>query len=218
MRIQLKISPNKEVVPFGYQHLLTGAIHKWLGENQEHGSVSLYSFSNLTNARVKQKQLNFQDGTEFCISAWNEDFIRKIINGIMIDPGLFCGMKVKEIVLMDTPDFSNQELFYTSSPVFIKRKTDERVRHIIYSDKDANQCLKETLETKLQLAGIEYKSFKIEFDKSYPTPKTKLIKYNDIQNRASVCPLIIKGDPLVKEFAWNVGVGNSTGIGFGAIK
>lgn len=45
MRIQLKISPNKEVVPFGYQHLLTGAIHKWLGENQEHGSSSFYSFS-----------------------------------------------------------------------------------------------------------------------------------------------------------------------------
>jgi CRISPR/Cas system endoribonuclease Cas6 (RAMP superfamily) len=32
------------------------------------------------------------------------------------------------------------------------------------------------------------------------------------------CPIIIKGKPETKLFAWNVGLGNSTGIGFGAIK
>ena len=36
MRINLRISANKELVPFTYQHLLTGAIHKWLGDNQDH--------------------------------------------------------------------------------------------------------------------------------------------------------------------------------------
>jgi len=63
MRIHLRISPNKEAVPFNYQHLLTGATHKWLGNNQEHGTVSLYSFSNLTRSKVKQKQLDFPDGS-----------------------------------------------------------------------------------------------------------------------------------------------------------
>ncbi len=52
MRIKLQISANKELVPFNYQHLLTGTIHKRLGNNQDHGAVSLYSFSNLTGSKI----------------------------------------------------------------------------------------------------------------------------------------------------------------------
>ena len=218
MRINLRISANKELVPFTYQHLLTGAIHKWLGDNQDHGAVSLYSFSNLTGSKLKNKQLDFPDGAEFSISAWDDTFIRKIIAGVMKDKDLICGMHVKEIVLIKTPNFSNQELFYASSPVFIKRIEEDRVRHIIYSDADADNCLKETLETKLKIAEIEYDSFEIAFDQSYSKAKTKLIKYKDIDNKTSVCPVVIKGDTIVKEFAWTVGLGNSTGIGFGALK
>jgi len=136
----------------------------------------------------------------------------------MKDKGLICGMRVNEIGLTEIPDFTNQDIFYAASPIFIKRRIEERVRHIIYSDDDANQFIKETLEKKLKIAGIDYGSFEIGFDKNYKNAKTKLIKYKDINNRASVCPVIIKGDNTVKEFAWNVGLGNSTGIGFGALK
>ena len=38
-----------------------------------------------------------------------------------------------------------------------------------------------------------------------------------IENRASICPLIIIAKPETIAFTWNVGIGNSTGIGFGAI-
>jgi CRISPR-associated endoribonuclease Cas6 len=45
-----------------------------------------------------------------------------------------------------------------------------------------------------------------------------MIIYKGIANKANWCPVIIKGRPETKLFAWNVGLGNSTGIGFGAIK
>ena len=42
--------------------------------------------------------------------------------------------------------------------------------------------------------------------------------YNGVENKASWCPVIVEGKPETKAFAWNVGLGNSTGIGLGAIK
>jgi CRISPR-associated endoribonuclease Cas6 len=67
-------------------------------------------------------------------------------------------------------------------------------------------------------AGLQDNTLDIRFDTSYSGAKTKLISYGKIKNRVSVCPIIIKGTPETKAFAWNVGVGNSTGIGFGALK
>ncbi len=57
----------------------------------------------------------------------------------------------------------------------------------------------------------------VSFDTSYENPKTKLVNYKGINIRASFCPVIVKGHPRAVQFAWEVGVGNSTGIGFGAL-
>jgi hypothetical protein len=48
-------------------------------------------------------------------------------------------------------------------------------------------------------------------------PKTKLVSYRGIGNKASFCPVVVEGTPEQVGFAWKVGVGNSTGIGFGAL-
>lgn len=58
---------------------------------------------------------------------------------------------------------------------------------------------------------------KVSFDKNYFNPKTKLVRINGIDSRANFCPVIIEGNPEAIRFAWNVGVGHSTGCGFGAI-
>ncbi|MGN9307593.1 CRISPR-associated endoribonuclease Cas6 [Enterococcus faecium] len=58
----------------------------------------------------------------------------------------------------------------------------------------------------------------MSFDRTYYAAKTKLVYYKNIGNKTSICPVIIEGTPEQIAFAWNVGVGNSTGIGFGALK
>jgi len=70
----------------------------------------------------------------------------------------------------------------------------------------------------MKLAGLADDQFDIRFDTSYPRAKPRKINYKGIENKASWCPVIIKGSPETKLFAWNVGLGNSTGIGFGAIR
>ena len=220
MRISLKISPSEMLVPFEYQSKLVGCMHKWIGQdNDQHGRMSLYSFSWLHGASFSKEGLTFLQGAQMFISFHDESVIRKVIKSILNDPEMFCGLSVKEVDLVETPDFSRQEVFQCASPIFIKR-TDENGKEHQYNFNDAisNECLKETLLSKIKLAGIDQDSeFNICFDNSYVNKRLKLVHYHGIGNKASICPVIIQGNPEIKEFAWNVGIGNCTGIGFGAI-
>jgi CRISPR-associated endoribonuclease Cas6 len=212
------IDSSSKVIPYDHQPLLVGVIHRWLNWNKEHGQISLYSFSRLEGGKIMQEGLKFEKGASFFFSSYNVDLIKKMIAGIQTDPSMFHDLYVSEVILQEDPDLTDREIFFVASPVFIKRRVERKIDHIIFSDPRADLCLKETLQTKMKKAGIKDESFDIRFDKSYPRAGTKKITYHGIENRASWCPVIIQGKPETKLFAWNVGLGNSTGIGFGAIK
>lgn len=220
MRIILKTSPSKTLIPFEYQEKLVGCLHKWIGrDNDLHGKMSLYSFSWLQGASFSKEGLAFPQGARLFISFYDEAIVKRIIQSIMNDPEMFCGLRVEEVMLVKTPDFSNREVFYCASPIFIKR-TDEdgREHQYNYNDAKSGDYLKETLLSKMKLAEMEPTAdFSIQFDDSYSKKKLKLVHYHGIGNKSSLCPVIIHGSPEVKEFAWNVGLGNCTGIGFGAL-
>lgn len=221
MRIHIKTTASNGTIPFDHQNKLTGTIHKWIGKNNaEHGHLSLYSFSMLTNGKIDANKLGleFKNGTSFFISTFNDDLLKEIVFNIQKDPTMFCGLKVKEIVIQETPNLTNVEHFLVASPVLIKRSQGKSIKHYLYTEKETSELLKETLQNKMKQVDLIDESLEIKFDKSYATAKTKVIHYNGIKNKANVCPIIIKGSPETKAFAWNVGIGNSTGIGFGAIK
>ena len=60
MRLHLKLTPNTEPIPFNYQHQLTGTLHKWLGQNDLHDKISLYSFSWLRGSKANGKRSEWQ--------------------------------------------------------------------------------------------------------------------------------------------------------------
>lgn len=219
MRLHFKIETNNQIVPFDHQHLLTGTLHKWLGWNKEHGELSLYSFSRLGGGRKEKNGLSFPEGSTFFFSTPEEEISQQLIRGVQQDPEMFNGMRVAEVIMQPAPDMSEKSLFYPASPIFIKRREDEGgVEHIIYNDPRANAYLKETLESKLTKAGISDDTLDVRFDTTYRRAGTKLITYKGIKNKANWCPVIIEGKPESKAFAWEVGLGNSTGVGFGAVK
>jgi CRISPR-associated endoribonuclease Cas6 len=218
MRIHIKIQVPDVIIPFDHQPLLVGTIHKWLGWNKEHGKLSLYSFSRLEGGKAVNGGLKFPKETSFFFSSYDIDLIKRLVNSIQTDPFLFFSLKVTEIILQEDPELSERELFWIGSPVFIKRRDGNSIKHILYSDLQSSDCLKETLQTKMKEAGLTDDSFEVYFDTNYSKPRTQKINYNGIENKVNWCPVIIKGKPETKLFAWNVGLGNSTGIGFGAIK
>ncbi|MDY0287163.1 MAG: CRISPR-associated endoribonuclease Cas6 [Bacteroidales bacterium] len=217
MRIYLKIKTANKIIPFNHQPLLTGTIHKWLGWNEDHGKISLYSFSQLSGGKVVADGLRLKLGTSFFFSSYDETLIKKMVSGIQSEPEMFYGLIVSEIIIQEDPDLTDRTLFHVASPIFIKRRVGKKIDHILFNDSRANTCLKETLTNKMNKAGITDDSLDIRFDSSYNGVGTKKITYNGVQNRANWCPVIIEGKPETKLFAWNVGLGNSTGIGFGAI-
>ena len=136
----------------------------------------------------------------------------------MADPYICFGTSVSDIQISESPVFSNMESFSVGSPVFIKRRVDKNEKHITYDDPNSNIFLTETLQKKLKAAKMPSENVKVKFDLSFLTPHTKVIWYKEIGNRVNICPVIIEGTSEQIAFAWNVGIGNSTGIGFGALK
>ena len=135
----------------------------------------------------------------------------------MKDPEVCFGMKVKEIQIQETPNFGSKEKFTAASPIFIRKYDENRkATHLTYKDDYAGTYLTETLRKKLAAANLNYEAT-VYFDKNYFKPKTKLVKINGIENRANFCPVFIEGHPEAIKFAWNVGIGHSTGCGFGAL-
>ncbi len=218
MRIKMKICPNTTVVPFAHQLNLTGAIHKWLGKNTEHGQISLYSFSQLTDGRGSKDGLNFRNGTEFFISSYDNDMLRRIVEGIFREPDIAFGLRVVTAVLTEEPDLSERTYFRVASPVLVKDGSEKGLEHLLYDNPRASKILTQTMHSKLAVAGIATDGVSVHFDSKYKGAKVRLIRYRNIQNKASMCPVVIEGSTEAKLFAWNVGVGHSTGIGFGAIE
>ena len=220
MRINLSLTPTRQLIPFDYQQRLVGAFHKWLGDNEQHDGLSLYSLSWLSQGRVNEQRtgLRFGQGASWFISSYNTELLLKVVRGIQTDPDIAFGMSVHSLTIQELPDFGSEQRFAVASPVFIKRTINGNVEHILYDHPHANEFLTETLQRKLREASLPDDGVRVTFDESYSKAQTKLLTFNGIQNRASLCPVIISGTPQQIAFAWCVGVGNSTGIGFGALR
>jgi CRISPR-associated endoribonuclease Cas6 len=219
MRLYISLSKNKETIPFNYQHLLTGLVHKWIGKgNEEHGQRSLYSFSWLQNTASNKNGINLNRDTYFFISAYDTNLIKRITKGILESPDAFCGSKVIDVQIKEVPEFSNEERFFLNSPILIRKREGEKTKHVTYLEEDFERLLTENIKCKLQLVGLDSDDITIALDKSYPFSQTKLVDYKGIKNKTSLAPVVIKGRPEQIAFAWQVGLGNSTGIGFGALK
>lgn len=217
MRLYLKLSSTTQLVPFDYQYFLLGKLHKWLGKNDYHDKLSLYSFGWLTGGEVQKTGISFKSCAMWFISFWDEDIGKQIIFNSLKDSDFIFGMKVMDISIKDTPSFSSRERFSVSSPVLVRNYTaNKEVKHILSDNPLADELMTKTMQRKLREANIN-DDISIRFDRDYHNPKTKLIRINGIENRANLCPVFIEGNPESIKFAWNVGVGHSTGSGFGAL-
>jgi CRISPR-associated endoribonuclease Cas6 len=220
MRIYLTTTPSRRLFPYNYQKRLTGAIHKWLGaDNAIHGQTALFSFSGLNRAvAASNAGLRFPDGAQWFISAFDPELLKRLIKGINADPIVMEDMVVNEIIIQEDPAFGEARIFKVGSPVLVKQKLSlSQTHHCVFSESIADEILTNVLRFKLAKAGLNNENVRVEFQRQYQGAKTKLIQYDGIGNKVNVCPIAIHGSPTQLAFAWNVGVGHSTGIGFGSL-
>ena len=219
MRLYLRLSKNTEIVPYEYQQKLIGVIHNWLGDNDIHNGISLYSFSWLHNGTMVEGGYDFKHGARWMIGFYDAQYVKKLIAAILRNPVVISGMYVEDVVVEEPSGSREEGVFMLGSPVFIKRKTVEgKYKFYTFEDKESADLMKETLLHKMDVAGKERdKTLSIQFDLNYSKKKVKTATIHGIQNKCSMCPVIIKRKPETIDFALCVGIGNGTGSGFGAI-
>jgi len=220
MRLKITLTSSQEIVPFNHLPVLAGVLHKWLGENTYHGAISLYSFSWLQGGKFTRQGLRFPRGAAWYISALDDDFLMRSIKGILQDGDLRWGMRVERAEILPNPDFPDygEVRFLVASPIFVKRKLDNGdTKHYLYTDLESDALLTENLQLKLTQAGLSSEGVSVRFDREYPKAKTQLVRYRAVDNRCSYCPVFVQGSKEQLAFAWTCGLGNSTGIGLGAL-
>jgi CRISPR-associated endoribonuclease Cas6 len=222
MRLNLRLTGNTEPVPFNHLHHLTGALHKWLGDNQVHDGLSLYSFGWLGGAESENGHLTFPQGAGWRVSFHDTQMAKRCIDGIMQDPGVAFGMRVFEVKEQATPTFSGCYRFKTDrAPVIARQRRDDGSRaYLLWGDEAADVVLTRTLRHKLKAAGFEgeHLGTEVQFDRTYQGARTKLAIIKGVGHKGSLCPVVVTGTPEAVQFAWTVGIGELTGSGFGALK
>jgi CRISPR-associated endoribonuclease Cas6 len=205
-------------MPFDYQYKLTGLLHKWLGKNDIHDGKSLYSFSWLKGDYYLQQGLNFEQGAKWFISFHDSELGKILIDAIQKDPTAIYGMRVEEIVIKTDPEYTDKAHLPAASPILVRDySSNQNGDYLTPKHEDTGKLLTESIKSKMKFAGLDYE-IKIDFDKTYPRAKTKLIDIKGIKHRANICPVIMEGDPEAIRFARNVGIGHLTGCGFGALE
>ena len=215
MRLHCELSPNSQPVPFDYPHFLTGTFHRWMGANELHDGLSLYSLGWLQGGRAGQGALQFPRGASWFISAPDtpdgHQLLERVANAALCSPTVCCGMEVLQIRAEATPDFGVKRTFRANSPILVKGKENEegQIPHLLWSDPHADEVLTQTCATSWTppVSGEHSATATMRFLRDYKGAKTRLITIRGIQNRANSCPIIVEGAPEAVQFAWNVGRG-----------
>ena len=221
MRLHLQLSPNTAPVPFDHLHQLTGALHKWLGENSVHDGLSLYSFGWLTGGKPGRGGLQFPGGAEWSVSFLDDALSDRLRQGIRRAPEAIAGMRVFEIRELISPGFGPAARFLVDGAVLTRRTRDDGGRdHLTYRDEAADETLTRTLRTRLGAAGLadDARQTSVRFDRSFEKARTKLVTLKGTRYRTSECPVVVEGTPAAVQAAWLLGVGELTGMGLGALK
>ena len=221
MRLQLHLTPNTQPVPFDHLHQLTGAIHKWLGPNNLHDGLSLYSFGWLRGGEKRKHELAFPKGAIWNISFHDDGEARQLLQGLLKQPDVMYGMRVIATNEMPTPNFGESFLFKTDGSSVLARtnRSDGTRAYLFWDNPLADEIITGLLKQKLRKAGYaeDDLSVRVSFDRSYAKARTRNIKVKTTEHRGSECPVLVEGTPEAVRFAWLVGIGDLTGSGFGGL-
>jgi len=224
MRLNLYLS-SEGLVPFDYLPTLKGAFHRWLGHDTAlHDGVSLYSLSWLRGGRAGRLGIQFAEGAHWFISSPDTELIHRLVSGVVRESDVGLGLTVRDVRMQTAPEFADgEQAFRVASPVFIKylppeAKLGAPADHLLPGHPLADELLTQTLRRNLRQAGLDDTGAAVCFDPAHiATAKTKLFRYKQVQCRGSICPVLVSGSARQIQFAWEVGAGDSTGIGCGAL-
>ena len=226
MRIIVNFSVNTIPVPTNNQGHINSYIHNCLGRNNPfHDTPSNYSISGLIGSTFNPdtNTLDFPNGGKIIISSQDNTFLNQLLTGIMTNGYLNWGMNYINIDFINETFYDGFNQFYTLSPILLKEKVaDGKYKYVTINDPDFDNILTtRTLNKLIKLNEVgnlklNLKNFKITTSTNGKN-KVKKVAVKNVVNHTSLCILTINCNKKVAELLYNIGIGQSTGSGFGCI-
>lgn len=216
---------SNQVVPFNYRPLLLSFLHREIlgNDNTYHDDTSLYSISPLFNSKTVKDGLLFKKGAIWLIRTPSlevfKDFYLRGKNSIGSELGYSLNLKNISFSVDNFTDLT--KLTTGTSPIFLGQNPNtETPDHITYKHDNSlvNDTIKRILFTKAEKMGFSLNRDDIQFSFNSNHPlKTKSIKLGNAINIATQGKIDITGTPEAIGLCYGLGIGKSTGCGFGFI-
>lgn len=220
--IKINFSMPSENIPVSNQKELNSYIHRCVGKNNKfHDAFSNFCISSLQGGKLNTKTntLEFNDNPYILMTAYegNKEFVKLFLKGAENKENTLFGMhSINEEFLNYKPN-EYYDLVYMASPVLLKARNNGEEIKMTFKDKGFIENLKANCLKKLEHVGIKDESFNIEIH-NIEKAKVKKIMVGDIFNICTQCSFIVRGKKETRDMLYNLGIGNSTGSGFGMIK
>jgi CRISPR-associated endoribonuclease Cas6 len=234
MRIIIKFTENTTLVPIDNQKYINGYIHKCLGVNNEyHDNKSNYCISKLCGGvfNAQNRTLDFKEKQGFIVvTSSDNEFLNTLITGILTNPDFNWGMKLKTFDFV-SENFIGEDIkvkkqnnvwhhFSTLSPFIIKKRIDDKkYMFSTFLDDDFVEVVKEHTIKKLKAVygdDLNLTDFEVKI-KPNPNLKIKKVLIKNVINKANDCQISFFCKADVAKKIYELGVGQSTGSGFGTI-
>ena len=221
MILKIYFEEQGSLIPFQHQDVLNGVFYKTLlkGNPEFHNGFSDYAVSSIQNCHQVNDGLMPYSGKKpyIQVASKNEHLIVELLTSL----GNLIDSKTKvffdrTITNFDLCDFEvspyEYDIIHTISPVLI---VENGQRYTFQNNEKWEDMLNENCRQKLKHAGIEDSSFKIVCDKNKLKAKSVLVStaYNKCTNFVGK----VYGKPKTREVLYNLGIGGSTGSGFGSV-
>ena len=222
MRIRINFTKNTSPVPISNQSLLNTYVHKCLGTNNVfHDAKNDYCVSSLQGGKlnISNSTLSFENGAFFTVTSNNTVFINLILSGILKNLDFIYGMKFSGVDFIEEKFINGWNHFATLSPFLIKKSLgNKKCEFITLNTVDFESKVKEYLIKKISTIdnSLDLSDFDVKIP-NHPSHKVKSIMVKHIVSRANQCQISIHTSKKVAKLLYNIGIGQSTGSGFGTI-
>lgn len=216
----------KNSIPVSNQKEVNSYIHRCIGENNSfHDGFSDYCISSLQGGKlnIKTNMLEFEERPYilFTISqeSKNYDIYNKLLRGVYNKKNKLFDMCYHVVTMYDYKLAPEYDKIFMASPILLKKYDKENKKTIKITCKDDGfiELLKANCILKLKHAGIEDETFDIVL-RNPEKAKKKIIMVGDVFNPCTMASFFIYGKKETREALYLMGLGNSTGSGFGMLK
>jgi len=221
MRLKILLSSTNNELPINHQDLVNSFIHRTLGkDNEYHDIKSDYSVSSLQGGTWVRgtKNISFKNGGYITISSLDEKFINNILISLYAT-AFYDDIKVVGIEFVDEQFYNGWNHFVTLSPFLIKKYSSKKDYgfHTL-DDENFEEEVKSYLINKITKINpkLDLSDFDVKIPQHGNHKSTKVIVKN-VVNIANSCHINIHTNRKVAELLYNIGIGQSTGSGFGTI-